>query len=130
MFSLSVMRQPISPAAVEETVKKAAQAWRDENVEAFTSLFSMSGVMIAQQHRWVGKGNIRQAFTEFFSRNTDVKITIHQILIQENHAAVEWRWQERNRETGAVSNAEDAILIDFDSNGQILRWREYIDRTP
>jgi len=124
------MVQTLSPALVEQTVQQAAQAWRDEDVDAFISLFPMSGVMIAQSHRWVGKGNIRQAFNEFFSRNTDVKITIHQILIQERHAAVEWRWQERNRETGAVSNAEDAILIDFDSNGQILRWREYIDRNP
>ncbi len=124
------MVQPVDPAVIKQTVQTAAQAWRDEKVEAFVGLFPMSGVMIAQGHRWVGKANIRQAFTEFFSRNTNVQITIHQILIQDNHAAVEWRWQERNRETGAVSNAEDAILIDFDISGQILRWREYIDRNP
>lgn len=118
----------MTAAQIEQQIQVAAQAWRDENVEAFVGLFPMSGVMIAQGYRWVGKANIRKAFTEFFSRNTDVKITIYQILIQDNHAAVEWRWQERNRETGAVANAEDAILIDFDSNGQMLRWREYIDR--
>ena len=120
----------MEPSKIEQQVQAAAQAWRDQDVDAFTGLFAMSGVMIAQSHRWTGKANIRKAFTEFFSRNTGVQITIHQMLIQDNHAAVEWRWKDRNRETGAVSNAEDAILIDFDSNGQILRWREYIDRTP
>ena len=42
------------------------------------------------------------------------------------HAAVEWIWRDRNRATGKINTAEDAIIIDI-HHGKIQRWRKYID---
>ena len=42
------------------------------------------------------------------------------------HAAVEWIWRDRNRATGKINTAEDAIIIEI-HQGKIQRWREYID---
>jgi len=39
---------------------------------------------------------------------------------------VEWIWKDVEKNTGSQSQAEDAIIVDF-REGQINRWREYID---
>jgi uncharacterized protein (TIGR02246 family) len=81
----------------------------------------------APGHRWVGFELIKQAAREFQDSHNQVVIKIRHILIENNKAAIEWRWEDVNIITGERSQASDAIMVDF-INGRIQRWREYIDR--
>ncbi|NEP17187.1 MAG: SgcJ/EcaC family oxidoreductase [Leptolyngbya sp. SIO4C1] len=116
-----------SNEAVQSAIHQAAQAWQQASADDFANLFAASGVLIVPGSRWIGPTAIRQAFNDFFATKTDVLIEVRQMVIQGQHAMVEWGWSDRSRETGARSHAEDAIAIDFDPAGKILRWREYID---
>ncbi|MEO1402237.1 MAG: SgcJ/EcaC family oxidoreductase [Cyanobacteria bacterium J06635_1] len=122
-------------ALVVSMIEQAAQAWRDERPHDFVALFAPSGVFIVPGNRWIGHTSIHQAITDYFVTKTNVVIVIHQIIVENNHAMVEWSWSDSDRKTQlhpdlpalARSHAEDAIAIDFDPEGKILRWREYID---
>ncbi|MEO0455640.1 MAG: SgcJ/EcaC family oxidoreductase [Cyanobacteria bacterium P01_A01_bin.114] len=118
---------PIDRALAVSVVDQAAQAWRDESPDAFVDLFAASGVFIVPGNRWIGQTAIQKAVADYFATKTGVAIAIHQIVFENTHALVEWRWSDLDRQTQQRSQAEDAIAIDFDPEGKILRWREYID---
>lgn len=75
--------------------------------------------------RQEGPAAIRQVTADFCADHA-VKITVCQIIIQGQRAAVEWSWHETHRSTGEYSQAEDVIVVEVTA-GKIQRWREYID---
>ena len=117
----------IDRTLIVSVIDQAAQAWQDETPDAFVDLFAPSGVFIVPGNRWIGHTAIRKAMTDYFLAKTVVAIAIRQTVVEENHAIVEWRWSDLERQTQQRSHADDAIAIDFTADGKILRWREYID---
>ncbi len=116
----------MDPDRLGKTLDAAIAAWSSGDAAGFAALFAEDGAMIVPGRRWVGPAAIQQAAADFF-KDYDAAITVRQILIQEHRAAVEWRWRETCRQTGKSEAADDVIMVDF-SAGQIVRWREYIDR--
>lgn len=95
------------------------------DAEGFATLFTEDGILVVPGDRWIGHSVIREVFTDF-SQEHSVSVQVKKIVIQNQHAAVEWRWRETDKITGLSREADDAIFIDF-VNGKIKRWREYID---
>ncbi len=116
----------LKPEEIRSIIQQAAKAWMAGDADAFARLFVPDGVLIVPGHRWVGATAIRQVTAEFAATHSDVKIEIKQILVEGNHAVVEWSWQDMEKATGLRQKAEDAIAVDF-KEGRISRWREYID---
>jgi uncharacterized protein (TIGR02246 family) len=116
----------MTPEEIRFLILQARDAWVREDVTAFATLFSTGGEFIVPGNRWVGKVEIEKAAAIFFADRSDVKITIRRIIIERNQAVVEWHWEDREKVTGRHSQADDAIVIDF-QDGKIIRWREYID---
>ena len=111
-------------------IRQAAQAWMVGDADAFASLFVTNGEFIVPGNRWVGQAEIRKAADDFASTHSEVEISIRRIIIEENQAVVEWHWQDKENATNCRTQADDAIVVDF-KDGQISRWREYIDtQTP
>lgn len=124
---LTVMPAPtLTPAQAQSMILKAKDAWLRGDAQAFVQLFSPTGKFIVPGQSWQGAAAIADAFDQFTATHQVKTIDIHTLVVQHNHAFVEWHWEEQERETGQISTAEDAIAIDFQGN-QILRWREYID---
>lgn len=107
-------------------IQQAKQAWLDGDAQAFADLFKNNGIFIVPGQIWQGKPAIIQAFQNFSEHNVVKEIVIRNIVIQNNQAMLEWYWEATETATEKISKAEDAIAIDF-QDGQIQRWREYID---
>ncbi|MEB3180146.1 MAG: SgcJ/EcaC family oxidoreductase [Nostocaceae cyanobacterium] len=116
----------MTPEEIRAIIQQAAKAWMTGDPDGFAKLFAPDGVFIVPGNRWVGETKIRQVAADFAATHTDVKIEIQQIVIDGNHAVVEWLWSDTETATGLNQKAEDAIVVDF-KDGLISRWREYID---
>jgi uncharacterized protein (TIGR02246 family) len=104
----------------------AKDAWVAGDVEALAHLFTVDAQLIVPGERWQGQAKIREEVANFVRLYTDVKITIHRIIIEGNLAAVEWHYEDTEKATGKRSQADDAIVIEV-QNGRISYWREYFD---
>jgi uncharacterized protein (TIGR02246 family) len=104
----------------------AKDAWVAGDAEALAHLFTVDAQMIVPSQRWQGQAKIREEVAKFGRLYTDVKITIHRIIIEGNLAAVEWHYEDTEKATGKRSQADDAIVIEV-QNGRISYWREYFD---
>jgi uncharacterized protein (TIGR02246 family) len=115
---------------IQTIVLKARDAWVKGDAAAFANLFTAKGEFVVPGQRWQGRDVIRTESARFLE-NFTVSIQIRTVLVEGNQAAVEWDWQETPKQADQdgrkpTNQAQDAILIDFE-NGQIRRWREYID---
>jgi uncharacterized protein (TIGR02246 family) len=104
----------------------AKDAWVAGDAEALAHLFTVDAQLIVPGQRWQGQAKIREEVAKFVRLYTDVKITIHRIIIEGNLAAVEWHYEDIEKATGKRSQADDAIVIEV-QNGRISYWREYFD---
>jgi uncharacterized protein (TIGR02246 family) len=104
----------------------AKDAWVAGDAEALANLFTVDAQLIVPSQRWQGQAKIREEVAKFVRLYTDIKITIHRIIIEGNLAAVEWHYEDTEKATGKRSQADDAIVIEV-QNGRISYWREYFD---
>lgn len=114
------------PDQIQSIIQQARSAWLTGNAAAFAALFAAEGEFIAPGNRWVGPDQIRQAAAAYAAAYDVLRIDIRQVIQANERAVVEWYWQDREKSTGQESQADDAIVIDFQA-GCITRWREYID---
>lgn len=122
--------ETMSVAAIKALIEQARELWTSGNADGFAALFTPDGEFIVPGKRWTGPGAIRKVAADYAAAYSNVKIDIHRILVDGNQAVVEWSWQDTENATGRRSQADDAIVVDF-QDGQISRWREYIDtQTP
>jgi uncharacterized protein (TIGR02246 family) len=113
---------------IQVAIAQASNAWIEGNAYQFASLFLPEGEFIVPGDRWMGRERIHQAVLDYTSAYSEVKIEIRRLVVDGNYAFVEWHWEDKEKATGKVSKADDAIAIDF-QDGLISRWREYIDST-
>jgi len=120
----------MAPESIAQVVEQAKTAWQDGDADRFAELFLPDGELVVPGQRWQGRAAIRQAVLDFSSTHSQVEIEIQRIVSFGGCALVEWIWKDVEKSTGERSQAEDAIVIDFQAD-QIRRWREYIDtQTP
>ncbi len=115
---------------VESLIEKAREAWIAQDADALTQLFTPDGELMIPGQMWLGQGRIREEVTHFAQRYKDVKIDIQRIIVDHNQAAVQWHYEDTEKNTGRRNQADDVIIVDF-KDGRISRWREYFDtKTP
>jgi uncharacterized protein (TIGR02246 family) len=107
-------------------IQQAAASWVNGDSRGFATLFSFDGEFIVPGSRWVGVDAIERAAKGFHASHSQVEIEIQQILVENTRACVEWVWRDINLSSGKRTQAEDAIVVDFQDR-KIQRWREYID---
>ncbi len=115
-----------SPQEIRAIVEQAQNAWIARDADALAQLFTPDGELIVPGQRWQGQAKIREEVAKFSRLYTDVQITIHRTIVDGNHAAVEWHYEDTEKATGKRSQADDAIVIEV-KNGRISYWREYFD---
>ena len=116
----------VTPEQARATINRAKAAWLEGDAQAFANLFTATGKFIVPGQSWQGHTAILDAFKQFTASYRVNAIDIHNLVLQDNHAFLEWYWEEKKLDSGDISRAEDAIAIDFQGN-LIHRWREYID---
>ena len=116
----------MTPDQARTTIHEAKAAWLEGDAQAFVQLFTPTGKFVVPGKSWQGHTAIFDAFHKFTAAYQVKTIDIHNLVLQNDHAFVEWFWEEKDLETGEISRAEDAIAIDFQGD-LIHRWREYID---
>jgi len=116
----------VTPQQADAIVHQAKAAWLQGDAAAFARLFTPTGKFMVPGRSWQGQGAILDAFQKFNACYKVQSITIHNLVLQGDHAFLEWLWEEQALDSGQISTAEDAIAIDFQGN-LIQRWREYID---
>lgn len=128
--NLYAVTMTTSPEDIRLAIRQARECWINGDAAVFASLFTTDGEFIVPGSKLTGREAIRQVAADFAAGATDVTITIHRILIDGAQAAVEWHWEDTEKATGRRNRADDVIMVDF-VDGQISRWREYIDsQTP
>jgi uncharacterized protein (TIGR02246 family) len=139
-----------SPQDIRAIVELAKNAWIARDADALAQLFTPNGELIVPGQRWQGQAKIRSEVAKFAQQYTDVKITIHRMIVEDNsrsvrvgeafasakasacaemlcqRAAVEWHYEDTETATGKHNQADDAIVIEV-QNGRISYWREYFD---
>ncbi len=117
-------------AEMRALINQARDAWVAREVETLVQLFTLDGEIIVPGQRWQGQVKIREEVTRFAYHYSDVKIDIKRIIVEDNHASVEWDYEDTEKATNLRNKANDVIIVDF-KDGRISRWREYFDtKTP
>jgi uncharacterized protein (TIGR02246 family) len=116
----------VTPEQLKTIIHQAKTAWLEGDAQAFAELFTTTGKFVVPGKSWQGRTAILDAFNKFMASYQVKSIEIHNLVLQDNHAFVEWFWEEKELDSEKISRAEDAIAIDFQGN-LIHRWREYID---
>ena len=115
---------------IRRLIEQVRNAWVARDANALAQMFAPEGELIVPGKRWQGQAKIRQEVTRFAQQYSDVKIDIQRIIVEGNHAVVEWYYEDTEKATGLRNQADDVIVIDF-KDGRISRWREYFDnKTP
>ncbi len=122
----TAMAQVGSPNPMHQAIQTARTAWMEGDADAFANLFTESGEFVVPGQVYRGRAQIRAVTAAFSASHSNVQIEIHRLITEGNQIAVEWHWQDTETATGQRTVADDAIVVDFE-NGQIRRWREYID---
>lgn len=112
---------------IAQMVARQAQAWENQDVRAISNDFAPDALFIAAGFRFEGKGQIENAARDYFKQFDNTNVEIKRIIIDGQQGAVEWNWQDRNRQTGKKGYAEDAIVFEL-KNEKIIYWREYIEK--
>jgi uncharacterized protein (TIGR02246 family) len=119
-----------SVSNIEALVTRQASAWERGDVSTIIGDFAPNAEFIAAGKAFPGVAAIEKSAKNYFRQVTDTQVSIKRIIIDRNLAggAVEWDWSDRNRRTGQVSKAEDAIVFELRDDGKITYWREYIEK--
>lgn len=105
-------------------VEKAVNACISKNAIAFASLFAQDGEIIMNKNYKIVKADIEKVTADYFSNLEYVKINVHNILIEDNKAFVEWSWEDYNL-LSKQKNCHDNVLSIHFQDGLIKSWREY-----
>jgi uncharacterized protein (TIGR02246 family) len=116
----------MQPNEIRNIIQQAQVAWIAGDAAGFADLFTEDGEFIVPGDRWVGRESIRKIAAEFAADYSEVDIEIQRLIIDGDQAVVEWHWEDKQTASGEHNKADDAIVVDF-RDGQICRWREYID---
>jgi uncharacterized protein (TIGR02246 family) len=111
---------------IRATIELAKNAWIARDADALAQLFTEDGTLIVPGQKWQGQAQIRSEIAKFARDYTDISITINQIIIDGDRAAVEWHYEDTEKATGNRNQSDDAIVIEV-KNGRISYWREYFD---
>ena len=114
--------------ASQALVERQAEAWRTGNVSLIVSDFAPDAVFIAAGFEFEGLKAIEKAARDYFQQFENTRVTIKRIVLSDLQGAVEWDWSDRNKKTGKISQAEDAIIFELREDGKIIYWREYIEK--
>lgn len=117
----------IHQSKIQTIIQDARTAWVTGDAERFAALFTENGEFLVPGQVYRGRDEIRTVLADFAKTHTDVRIDIQRITTENNRAVIEWHWEDTEAQTGKRTVADDAIVVDFE-NGQINRWREYIDQ--
>jgi ketosteroid isomerase-like protein len=109
-------------------LERQADAWKSGDFSAASADWHPSGVLTAPGNR-VAFGALARTIADFCRDYGDLTVTITNAFASRDgrRVALEWLWEVTRRRDGARSLTEDAIIIDLDSDGRILSWREYFD---
>ncbi|HEY9652688.1 MAG TPA: nuclear transport factor 2 family protein [Coleofasciculaceae cyanobacterium] len=114
---------------IKQLIERQINAWETANPEEIISDFSEDALFIAPGSTWTGKLEIKEATETYFAQFTVTQIIIKRLIVSGKSGAIEWTWNEKSKETGETSQAEDAII--FELEGETIKyWREYIDKNP
>lgn len=120
--------QPQQQNYIRATIEAAKDAWVRQDANALVQLFTPDGVLIVPGQRWEGHDRIREELDRFTQYSSDVRIEIKRIIVEGNQAAVEWYYEDVDKATGNLNQADDVIVVDFEGD-RISQWREYFDTT-
>ena len=120
--------KPIDPR-IEQLVERQANAWETGDSDKIIADFAEDSLLVVPGSTFRGKQQIKEAAEQYFAEFTDTKVTIKRIITNGNQGAVEWSWSDRNKKSGEISQAEDAIMFELEAE-KIKYWREYIDTQP
>lgn len=112
--------------SVQQLVERQAKAWETADSDKIIADFAEDSLFVVPGSTFRGKQEIKEAAKKYFAEFTDTKVTIKRIITNKNKGAVEWSWSDKNKKSGEISQAEDAIIFELEA-GKIKYWREYID---
>ncbi|WP_245894294.1 nuclear transport factor 2 family protein [Chamaesiphon polymorphus] len=125
-MDLDISQNSLPSPDIKATIELAKNAWVARDADALAQLFTEDGTLIVPGQIWQGRDKIRSEIAKFAREYTDVSITIHQIIIDGQRAAVEWHYEDTEQATGNRNQSDDAIVLEVE-NGRISYWREYFD---
>ncbi|MEC4891587.1 MAG: nuclear transport factor 2 family protein [Oscillatoria sp. PMC 1051.18] len=126
VFANNLATLPFLESNIHQLIARQVNGWETANADQIIADFAEDGLFIVPGSTSQGKQAIKQAVENYFANYTDTKITVKRIVFNGKVGAVEWDWQQKKKETGEISLAEDAIIFELE-NGKIQYWREYID---
>lgn len=110
---------------VSSLIQRQAQAWQEGKVEQIMADFAEDAVFIVPGSIFKGR-EIASAAAKYFEQYQNTQIKIHRIIYDYPHGAVQWSWQDVERQTGKKTSAEDVIIFALKEQ-KIVYWREYIE---
>ena len=114
--------------AIAALIEAQARAWEAGDADAVLAGYADEFEFIAPGLRVTSREHLRASAEAYLRDFVDIRVEIQSLLVDGDAVAVEWKWRETNRKTGAVNFADDAIIVHV-RKSLIVYWREYIDGT-
>lgn len=112
--------------AVEDVVYAFANAWETGDVEQLKGTLHEQASFVTTDGVYESVDAIAAAFGKFQSEYENTKVSVHNILIDTNVAAVEWRVTTTNKKSGKLQSVSAASIVSL-KDGKIYSWKEYKD---
>lgn len=112
--------------AVEDVVYAFANAWETGNVEQLRGTLHEQASFATVDGVYESTDAIVAAFGTFQSEYENTKVSVHNIFIDTNAAAVEWRVTTTHKKTGKLQSVSAASIVSL-KDGKIYSWKEYKD---
>lgn len=111
---------------IKQLVERQANAWKNGDSDKIIADFVEDCLFIVPGSTFKGKRQIKESAESYFAEFAETQITIKRIIANGTEGAIEWNWSDKNKKTGEITQAEDAIIFELEG-GKIKYWREYID---
>ena len=112
-------------AAVEALVRDHARAWMTGDT-ALARRILHEDARFAYPRRRVDRDTWISELAALHEASEDVRVYVHQVLVDGDAFAVEWQFASTDRATGVRTAVGDAI-IGAVRDGRIVLWKEYLD---
>ena len=114
---------------IETWIQGHLAAWEARDAEAITAGFQAGACLIFPSGQWVGPNQVREGLTARLAAGQAIRLHVRRLLVDALHraAAVEWVCRYAGHGEQDCREILGATVLDFNAEGQVWRWRAYLD---
>jgi len=117
--------ESVHRGAVRALVENQARAWETGDVDLLQSTMHPD-IVFAYPGRRLNFDETTADLEYFREQFEDTKVYIHDVIVDDDHVAVQWQFAATEKESGKRTVVSDGIIGRV-KDGKLIEWKEYLD---